>query len=401
MKKMKRFPFWRALLILGLLAGTVMPLQAATVYDVSDVIFSQTVTADQFVRVTEDLTVSWRVPTGTDPILNYYIKINTSSTPLTGTALDDTTYDFKTEAAELFKIIPTSTFAAYDSNQIRYLHIRTQYLDSGTGNVAYSDDVVSAAIRIDNVAPTGTLTLDPASGSTNQITVSMTPSESIRYYWLNDSSTFPGGAGTLYSAFPSGTVGLRDGTAFGNVTISAWFEDFAGNRSTAASASAIYQFTAPVSIQYNASSVAVNSTLVFTVDGVTPYNWVITPSVPGVAYVQGTTLPTLNNSASLTVEGKAVGTFTVTATPTAGGSALPATGTITVLQSFTRGDVNDDGSIDAGDAILVLRYSVSLITLTDTQKAAGNVTSKTSNNDIDSGDAIKILRYSVGLITEL
>jgi hypothetical protein len=141
--------------------------------------------------------------------------------------------------------------------------------------------------------------------------------------------------------------------------------------------------------------------LVFTVDGITPYNWVITPSVPGVAYVQGTTLPTLNNSASLTVEGKAVGTFTVTATPTAGGSALPATGAITVLQSFTRGDVNDDGSIDAGDAILVLRYSVSLITLTDTQKAAGNVTSKTSNNDIDSGDAIKILRYSVGLITEL
>jgi hypothetical protein len=196
-------------------------------------------------------------------------------------------------------------------------------------------------------------------------------------------------------------VGLRDGTAFGNVTISAWFEDFAGNRSTAASASAIYQFTAPVSIQYNASSVAVNSTLVFTVDSSTHYNWVITPSADGVAFVQGTTLLTQNDSASLTVEGKAVGTFTVTATPTAGGSALPATGTITVLQSFTRGDVNDDGSIDAGDAILVLRYSVSLITLTDTQKAAGNVTSKTSNNDIDSGDAIKILRYSVGLITEL
>jgi hypothetical protein len=96
----------------------------------------------------------------------------------------------------------------------------------------------------------------------------------------------------------------------------------------------------------------------------------------------------------VTVVGAKAGTFTVTA------GALK-TATITVAQTYTRGDVNNDGVIDSGDAILILRYSVGLTALTDIQKAAGNVTSKASNDDIDSGDAIRILRYSVGLIDVL
>jgi hypothetical protein len=77
---------------------------------------------------------------------------------------------------------------------------------------------------------------------------------------------------------------------------------------------------------------------------------------------------------------------------------LPHTesGTFTVL-SIICGDVNDDGVVDSGDAILILQYSVGLIELTDTQLRAGDC-----NNDgtVDSGDAILVLQFSVGLIGE-
>jgi hypothetical protein len=69
--------------------------------------------------------------------------------------------------------------------------------------------------------------------------------------------------------------------------------------------------------------------------------------------------------------------------------------------AFELGDVNGDTYVDSGDAIVVLRYSVGLINLTDQQCRAGNVTGKPNDRDIDSGDAIKILRYSVGLIPSL
>lgn len=82
------------------------------------------------------------------------------------------------------------------------------------------------------------------------------------------------------------------------------------------------------------------------------------------------------------------------------GNTVNAQNNSVEYQTGVKGRVTDgDEAIDSGDAILVLRYSVGLTTLTDLQKWAGNVTGKPDNNDIDSGDAIKILRYSVGLIT--
>ena len=62
------------------------------------------------------------------------------------------------------------------------------------------------------------------------------------------------------------------------------------------------------------------------------------------------------------------------------------------------GDVNGDGYIDAADALLCLRASVGLITLTPEQEAAADV-----NHDglVDAGDAILILRYDARLIPNL
>ena len=69
--------------------------------------------------------------------------------------------------------------------------------------------------------------------------------------------------------------------------------------------------------------------------------------------------------------------------------------------TLIKGDVNNDGFIDSGDAILILRYESGLITLTANEKWCGNVTNKSSDDDIDSNDAQKILEYFAGLITSL
>ena len=62
------------------------------------------------------------------------------------------------------------------------------------------------------------------------------------------------------------------------------------------------------------------------------------------------------------------------------------------------GDVNGDGAIDAGDAVIISRYDAGLITLTADQLKAGDV-----NGDgmVDAGDAVIISRYDAGLISSL
>ena len=57
------------------------------------------------------------------------------------------------------------------------------------------------------------------------------------------------------------------------------------------------------------------------------------------------------------------------------------------------GDVNFDGVVDVTDALLVLRYTMGLISFTDEQLAVGDM-----NGDgvVDSTDAVLIMRYTVG-----
>jgi hypothetical protein len=183
----------------------------------------------------------------------------------------------------------------------------------------------------------------------------------VQYYWLSDSDTFPGGTGKDYSPDTSDTVNLKDKTSYGNVTINAWFQDMAGNRSTAASASAVYNYTASVSIQHApVSSINVGATIGFTVDSATLYKWTITPSVSGVAEFQegGTTL---NDASSVTVVGIAPGTFTVSAVPTASPSDTPlATGTITVMQTTKTFDI----ALAAGWNLISIPYQPADTTIT-------------------------------------
>lgn len=91
-----------------------------------------------------------------------------------------------------------------------------------------------------------------------------------------------------------------------------------------------------------------------------------------------------------------VGETTITATTVDGGYSAEIK--IIVTAAAQLGDVNGDGYIDAADALLCLRASVGLITLTPEQEAAADV-----NHDglIDAGDAILILRYDARLIPSL
>ena len=327
MKMARRLPVLLA--ILGMVAVTVVPARAAN--EVSGVKLEPTVMSDQFVKLTDDLVVSWTAPSGSVQVMNYLLKINTSSAALSDTEFKDETgkYDYRVDAAVTSQIILKSVFDSYDSNQLRYLHVKTLYVPG-----LYSSDVVVGPIRIDNVAPTGSISLDPTSGSSTQITITLSASTDTKYYWLSNTSTMPADSakqdytvsnqatGTFFPAYPD--------TSYGKVKIYAWFKDFAGNVSTAPAASAEYTYTAPVSIQHNASSLNVDATLGFTVDGTTTYDWTITDaSVSGVAEFSGA----FTGVASVTVIGKKVGTFTVTATP-ASGTALK-TGTITVVQTST------------------------------------------------------------------
>ena len=63
---------------------------------------------------------------------------------------------------------------------------------------------------------------------------------------------------------------------------------------------------------------------------------------------------------------------------------------------YTLGDVNNDGSIDPKDAVLVLRHAAALITLSEDQQKAADVN---GDNTVDPKDAVKILRYAAKLIT--
>ena len=62
------------------------------------------------------------------------------------------------------------------------------------------------------------------------------------------------------------------------------------------------------------------------------------------------------------------------------------------------GDVNGDGVVDAGDAVIISRYDAGLITLTSEQLKAGDVN---GDGTVDAGDSVIISRYDAGLISSL
>ena len=62
---------------------------------------------------------------------------------------------------------------------------------------------------------------------------------------------------------------------------------------------------------------------------------------------------------------------------------------------YVAGDVNLDGAINAGDALLVLQHSVQLVTLDRIPSYAADVN---FDSNINASDALLVLQYSVGIV---
>lgn len=65
--------------------------------------------------------------------------------------------------------------------------------------------------------------------------------------------------------------------------------------------------------------------------------------------------------------------------------------------SYTLGDINNDGHVNASDALQALQAATNKITLTDTQKLAANVDGK---DGVTANDALLILQFTTKKIRQ-
>ncbi len=88
-------------------------------------------------------------------------------------------------------------------------------------------------------------------------------------------------------------------------------------------------------------------------------------------------------------------TYNVYMVGTGAGESYKKVASFTYYAPYILGDVNEDKTVDVGDALAVLQYSAELTTLSDTQLLAADVN---ASNDVDVGDALMILQYAADLI---
>jgi hypothetical protein len=103
-------------------------------------------------------------------------------------------------------------------------------------------------------------------------------------------------------------------------------------------------------------------------------------------------------------------TFTTTKQYAITATSTDLSGNSTTVQrnviylSASNGDLNRNGSVDIGDALLALRMAVGLVIATDADKLIGDVSPQSGgkpnpDGKIDISDALLILRRVVGLVT--
>ena len=304
--------------------------------DTSSQDFSISVPPDgTIVQWTEDVVVSWPKPTmaGGDVLQGFVYKWNDSDESLDDTELNvnegynDGFVDPNVDPPVITK--QAVDFAEDDSGDIRYLHIKTWFLDVSAGLPAYSDDVVIGPIDIDNVAPTGTVRITDSEG--NDITTTYSTTVDVRLaaslgptkVYLNESSTRPESGVTFVTkaTYSFGDTGAK--------IIYAWFEDGVGNISSAPATDTVTILaTVSISPYEGTFDLATVSTQVFAVDGNDDdYTWtIIDPTPSDVADFFGASTDT--NSVTVTLLNP--GTFKLQAAP-AVGDALTS-GTITVVE---------------------------------------------------------------------
>lgn len=103
----------------------------------------------------------------------------------------------------------------------------------------------------------------------------------------------------------------------------------------------------------------------------------------------------LNSEGSFTVSSE--GAYSTAAQLVTGTGVTGETFTVTVQESTgLLGDVNGDGKINSGDAMLVLQHAARMRTLTVEQQALADVN---KDGKVNSTDAMRILQYAARMIT--
>lgn len=400
---MKKIPgLIMSLIALGFLAWAPGVYAAYEIVGVT----SNVPTDGTVVKMQEDVEVSWPKPdmTGGDVLQGFVYKWNTSASPLSEAELSASVNDgiVSSSLDDPFLSKAAADFANDDSNLLRYVHIKTWYLDSSSGQpFTYSEDTVIGPINIDNVAPTGTVQIvddqgdDLTSTQSTSVSLKMAASLAPVKMYIGESDVRPT-TGTDYATDAvynlSSTEGLK--------TIRVWFEDAAGNISSAPATDTV-TLLATLSISpYNPTiDLATATSQVFRVDdGDTQslYDWVIIEEAPvtagdDVADFSGTSTGTNSVTISLVKPG----TFKLQATPSAGGTALTS-GTITVTGApGKKGDADGNDTVDATDALYILYYYAGNISASDLK----NDCDVDKNGSIDATDALYVLHLYAGNIT--
>ena len=385
-----------AVLLLGFFSG-----MAWATYEVTNITTSASTGLTPQTGPAEDLEVEWAKPTmgAGDSLIGYVYIWNNSAALLDDTQLNQSTKEGSVAGTldPPFLTKDNQDFASDDYDDIWYLHIKTSYL-SLTEGPKLSDDVVVGPFNFDNVAPTGTVALDTSvpgqtatTSSVNPVTLNLTATETTPTVYLGNTSTF---ALATASAFAN-TLTFDVGDETGTKTIYAWFEDQAGNVS-AAPVTLTFELTAGKTMSpAGAVTIEVGATQTFTILGAEAtetFDWAIIEASPAdVASFVGASTGVV----SVEVSGDNEGTFKLQATAVAPSTGTYTSGTITVVQSYTPGDVNSDGSIDITDVLLTIDIIFGVKVPNAIEFAAANVDD--TNQSIDITDLLKIIDIIFGL----
>jgi len=324
-----------------------------------------------------DLRVEWKKPqmSGNDILHGFVYKWNNSNEQLTDDQLNVNNNDgiVNKDVDPPFVTLPYAQIKDDDYNDLRYLHVKTWYLDSSTGKPAYSNDIVIGPINIDNVAPQGTIRIVDKDGNDIDSTKSATlnlklgASKDTKKMYINENNT-PPKEDSDYKDYSDSAVYTLNDTTPGKKTIYVWFKDQAGNVSQPVYDTVQLLSSKAIEPYEKTIDLAKQTTQTFSVSGTQDkYNWEIIEEKPqeqgkDVAKFKGES----QNTNSVVVELLNPGTFKLKATNVNNQNEVLTSGTIRVKLGVEAGDATADGKINVQDVIAIINE------ILGEKKATGN-----------------------------
>ncbi|MCM2314526.1 MAG: dockerin type I domain-containing protein [Thermoanaerobaculia bacterium] len=265
---------------------------------------------------------------------------------------------------------------------------------------------VSASITLDQVAPTGSLSIDGGAQYTRLTTGTITLNALDEVvvagcYVSNDPATpLSGAAGWVAVTPASSYFGQVAGWAFNpgaTMTAYAWFKDAAGNVSQRASGSIELDQAPPtagtLSLTPGAGKIDVSwSGQSDQKSGVASYKLVYASGTTAPADCSGEALATTSPFSHQGLTQSSNYSYRLCTTDVAGNSNAGATASAKTTAKRLKGDINGNGAVSALDASMILQSVVGTIHLDDTQRCAADFN---GNGSVSAFDAAMVLQCVV------